>query len=68
MFSIMSLVYKPKLPGFNTHQDDNEIVDWSFFCSFMEIKKSGKLHKGIILISPPRIGEFDVSPEGKLGF
>ena len=66
MFSIVSLVYKPS--GFNIHQDDNEIVDWSIFYSFMEIKKKGKLHKGIISISPPRIGELDVSPEGKLGF
>jgi hypothetical protein len=34
----------------------------------MEIKKSGKLHKGILELRPPRIGEIDVSPEGKLGF
>ena len=68
MFSIVNLVYQSILPGFNTHQDDNEIVDWSFFCSFMEIEKARKFHKGIILISPPRIGELDVAPEGKLGF
>ena len=68
MFSIVSLVYKPLWPGFNIHQDDNEIVDWSVFNSFMEIKKARNLHKGITSISPPRIGELDVSPEGKLGF
>ena len=68
MFAIVSLVYQPLWPGFNIHQDDNEIVDWSIFYSIMDIKKKRKLQKGIILISPPRIGEIDVSPEGKLGF
>ena len=39
-----------------------------FFHSFLEIEKARKLHKGILELPPPRIGEIDVSPEGKLGF